>query len=51
MGSGTKRLRHPVLGELEFQHLVLQLADNPDQKLVTFTAIDSDQARITTLPR
>lgn len=51
LSSGTKRLRHPVLGELEFQHLVLQLADNPEQKLVTFTATDSDQARITTLLR
>jgi transcriptional regulator with XRE-family HTH domain len=36
--SGTKRLRHPLLGEVTFSHVVLQVADNPDQKLVTFSA-------------
>ncbi|WP_037971785.1 helix-turn-helix transcriptional regulator [Streptomyces sp. NRRL WC-3742] len=49
LGSGTKRLRHPVLGELELHHVVLQLADDPEQKLVTFTAGDRDQARIAEL--
>jgi transcriptional regulator with XRE-family HTH domain len=44
--SGTKRLRHPVLGELEFDHVVLQIADNPEYKLVTFATTDTDQARI-----
>jgi transcriptional regulator with XRE-family HTH domain len=38
--SGTKRLRHDLLGEVTFQHVVLQLADNPDQKLVIFSATD-----------
>lgn len=47
--SGTKRLRHPVLGELELHHVVLQLADDPEQKLVTFTATDEDQDRIAEL--
>ncbi|MGC5011588.1 helix-turn-helix transcriptional regulator [Streptosporangium sp. DT93] len=46
LGSGTKRLRHPVLGEVELHHLVLQVADEPDHKLVTFSAGDRDQARI-----
>jgi len=35
--SGSKRLRHPVLGETTFHHVVLQVADAPDQKLVTFS--------------
>jgi len=49
LSSGTKRLRHPALGELELQHVVLQIADDPEQKLVTFTAGDRDQARIAEL--
>lgn len=49
LSSGTKRLRHPALGELEFHHVVLQVADDPEQKLVTFTASDRDQARIAEL--
>ncbi|MEY9966917.1 hypothetical protein ABIA33_004982 [Streptacidiphilus sp. MAP12-16] len=49
LGSGTKRLRHPVLGELELHHVVLQLAEDPEQKLVTFTATDQDQDRIAQL--
>jgi hypothetical protein len=46
IGSGTKRLRHPVLGELTLQHTVLTIADDPEQKLVTFTAADADLSRI-----
>jgi len=41
--SGTKRLRHPLLGEVTFNHVVLQVADNPDLKLVTFSAADGDR--------
>ncbi|MBV9381849.1 MAG: helix-turn-helix domain-containing protein [Streptosporangiaceae bacterium] len=37
-GSGIKHLRHPLLGDLSLQHVVLQIADHPDQKLVTFAA-------------
>src|SRR5262245_24861910 len=36
LASGRKRLRHPALGELELHHVVLQVADEPEQKLVTF---------------
>lgn len=46
VGSGTKRLRHQVLGELVLHHLVLTIADDPEQKLVTFTAGDADLSRI-----
>lgn len=46
LSSGTKRLHHPVLGDLLLQHVVLQVADDPEQKLVTFTASGADRARI-----
>jgi len=49
LSSGTKRLRHPVLGDLNLDHVVLQLADNPEQKLVTFTADRANQQRIAQL--
>jgi 8-oxo-dGTP pyrophosphatase MutT (NUDIX family) len=49
LASGTKRLRHPVLGEMTFNHVVLTLADDPEQKLVTFAASDQDQDRIAAL--
>lgn len=49
LSSGTKRLRHPTLGELELHHVVLQVADHPDQKLVTFAPNPEDQAGIAEL--
>ncbi|MEU6426782.1 helix-turn-helix transcriptional regulator [Microbispora sp. NPDC046973] len=49
LSSGTKRLRHPLLGELELRHVVLLTADDVEQKLVAFLASDSDQARIAEL--
>jgi transcriptional regulator with XRE-family HTH domain len=36
-GSGTKKLRHPRLGPVEYSHVVLQVADRPDQTLVTYS--------------
>ena len=47
--TGVKRLHHPVLGHLELHHVVLNVADKPEQKLVTFTANPTDQARIAQL--
>jgi MmyB-like transcription regulator ligand binding domain len=41
----TKRLRHAVLGELALRPLVLRVADDPAQGLVTFDPGD-DEARI-----
>jgi transcriptional regulator with XRE-family HTH domain len=38
IGSGTKKLRHPRLGPVEYSHVVLQVADQPDQTLVTYTS-------------
>ncbi|MBA2773746.1 MAG: helix-turn-helix domain-containing protein [Nocardioidaceae bacterium] len=49
LSSGTKRLRHPILGDLNLEHVVLQLADDPEQKLVTFTADRTHQQRIAQL--
>src|SRR5262249_2465693 len=47
--SGTKRMRHGVLGDLTLTHVVLTLADDPEQKLVTCTAGGPDQDRIAAL--
>jgi transcriptional regulator with XRE-family HTH domain len=46
LSSGTKRLRHPELGELELEFVTLRVADDPEQKLVTFSAGPADQQRI-----
>ncbi|HEY4702982.1 MAG TPA: transcriptional regulator, partial [Streptosporangiaceae bacterium] len=37
VGSGTKKLRHPVLGPADYSHVVLQVADHPEQTLVTYS--------------
>jgi hypothetical protein len=36
-GSGSKKLRHPRLGPVEYSHTILQVADNPDYTLVTYS--------------
>jgi transcriptional regulator with XRE-family HTH domain len=46
LSSGTKRIHHPALGDLTFHHIVLQLADNPEQKLITFTPDQHDHTRL-----
>lgn len=51
LGSGLKRLRHPQLGEVAMRHVVLTVADDPGQKLVTCTADYADLSRIRTLVR
>jgi hypothetical protein len=38
-----------LLGEITFDHVVLQVADDPDQKLVTFSAADGDQEQLARL--
>jgi transcriptional regulator with XRE-family HTH domain len=47
--SGVKRLRHAELGELRLRHVVLLVADDPEQKLVTFIARGDDRRRIAEL--
>ncbi len=49
LASGVKRLRHPSIGQLELRYVVLQVADDPEQKLVTFTGDDQGQPRIAKL--
>jgi len=49
LSSGGKRIRHPVLGELALTHVVLTLADDQEQMLVTFAASQPDQDRIAEL--
>jgi transcriptional regulator with XRE-family HTH domain len=39
-GSGSKKLRHPRLGPAEYSHVVLQVADQPDQTLVTYSPVN-----------
>jgi transcriptional regulator with XRE-family HTH domain len=36
-GSGSKKLRHPRHGPAEYAHVVLQVADQPDQTLVSYS--------------
>jgi len=38
-GSGSKKLCHPRLGPVEYSHAVLQVADQPDQTLVTYSPV------------
>jgi hypothetical protein len=44
VGSGSKKLRHPRLGPVSYSHVVLQVADNPDQTLVTYSPAAPDAA-------
>ena len=37
VGSGSKKLRHPRLGPVSYSHVVLQVADDPDQTLVSYS--------------
>ena len=37
LGGGSKKLRHPRLGPVEYTHVVLQVADHPDQTLVSYS--------------
>jgi transcriptional regulator with XRE-family HTH domain len=37
---GVKRLRHPVLGELEFEHTAYEVSDQPGCKLILYTPAD-----------
>jgi transcriptional regulator with XRE-family HTH domain len=39
-GEGVKKLRHPRFGPAEYSHVILQVADNPDHVLVTYSLVD-----------
>jgi len=49
VGSGTKHLHHPALGDVAFQHTVLQVADHPEQMLVYFITDEVPAAKLTAL--
>jgi hypothetical protein len=49
ISSGTKRLRHPALGEVQLPFTVLHPADDVEQKLVIFTPTTRDRARLAAL--
>ncbi len=38
IGSGSKKLRHPRFGPTDYTHVVLQVADRPDQTVVAYTS-------------
>ncbi len=41
-GEGVKKLRHPRFGPVEYSHVILQVADNPDQVLVTYSPAEDN---------
>ena len=49
VGGGTKHLHHPALGDVAFQHAVLQVADHPEQMLVYFTTTDVPESKLADL--
>jgi transcriptional regulator with XRE-family HTH domain len=49
LSSGVKRLRHPELGEITLHNVVLQWADDPELKIVTFAPDAADRDRIAAL--
>ena len=50
MGEGTKKLRHPRLGPVAYAHVVLQVADNPDHVLVTYSPASGHPQRLSPPP-
>lgn len=49
LGGGSKQLHHPALGDIAFEHTVLQVADHLEQTLVYFTAPGVPEALMTEL--
>lgn len=49
LSSGTKRLHHPRIGDLDLAYVVLQVAEQPTQTLVAFTPTVRDEDRIADL--
>jgi transcriptional regulator with XRE-family HTH domain len=41
-GERVKKLRHPRFGPVEYSHVILQVADNPDQVLVTYSLAEGE---------
>jgi MmyB-like transcription regulator ligand binding domain len=49
VGGGTKHLHHPALGDVAFQHTVLQVTDHPEQMLVYFSTDEAPAAKLAAL--
>ena len=49
VGGGTKHLHHPALGDVAFQHAVLQVADHLEQMPVYFTTADVPESKLADL--
>ena len=47
--GGTKPLHHPALGDVAFQHTVLQVADHPEQTLVYLVTDEVPEAKLAAL--
>ena len=47
--ASTKHLHHPALGDVAFQHTVLQVADQPEQTLVYYTTDEVPPAKLAAL--
>jgi hypothetical protein len=41
--EGVKKLNHPRVGELVFEHLMFQVYDEPDLKVVVYTPLDEGE--------
>lgn len=50
-GGGTKRFAHPALGTFDLEHVVLHLASDTDQTLVTFAAPNGHDTDLSALGR
>lgn len=42
-GEGVKKLRHPRFGPADYSHVILQVADNPDQVLVSYSLTEGNR--------
>ncbi len=49
VSGGTKHLHHPALGDVAFQHTVLQVADHPEQMLVYLTTNEVPEGKLAAL--
>jgi transcriptional regulator with XRE-family HTH domain len=43
--EGKKMLNHPLVGYLAFEHLMFQICDEPDVKVIVYTPINEDETK------
>jgi transcriptional regulator with XRE-family HTH domain len=49
VSGGTRQLHHPALGDVTFEHTMLQVADHPEQTLVYLTTTAVPESRLAAL--